>query len=79
MSESMLHGRGVLITGGGTGVGADLARGFAGAGARVVIAGRRRDVLETVVGDGITAVVADVTNEASVAIIPSPPSPRAGP
>lgn len=72
MSEPMLAGKRVLITGGGTGLGADLARGFVAAGAEVVIAGRRRDVLDAVVGGadgadgGITAVVADVTDEASV-------------
>ena len=64
----MLEGRRVLITGGGSGAGADLARGFAGAGAAVVIAGRRRDALEAVAGvTGATVVVADVTDAASVA------------
>lgn len=66
-----LAGRKVLITGGGTGVGADLARGFADAGARVVIAGRRAAPLQVVVqavaGSDIRAIVADVTDEASVA------------
>lgn len=58
----------VLITGGGAGMGADLARGFAGAGARVVIAGRRAGPLQEVAAGspGIRAVVADVTDEASV-------------
>ena len=46
-----LAGRRALITGGGTGVGADLARGFAGAGAEVVVAGRRRDPLDRVAAD----------------------------
>ena len=36
-----LAGRRVLITGGGTGVGAGLVHGFAAAGAEVVITGRR--------------------------------------
>ncbi len=35
----------VLITGGGTGIGADAARGFLAAGAKVVINGRRAEVL----------------------------------
>ncbi|WP_154337246.1 SDR family NAD(P)-dependent oxidoreductase [Paracoccus sp. S-4012] len=63
-----MEGRSVLITGGGTGVGADLARGFAAAGARVVIAGRRRGPLDAVAAKtGAAVVEADVTDEASVA------------
>jgi 3-hydroxybutyrate dehydrogenase len=63
-----LSGKTVLITGGGTGTGADLARGFADAGARVIIAGRRREPLEQVAASQpqITALTADVTEEASV-------------
>ena len=64
----MLEGRRVLITGGGSGAGADLARGFAAAGAAVVIAGRRLEALEAVAAaTGAVPVVADVTDEASVA------------
>ena len=63
-----LTGKTVLITGGGTGVGADLARGFAGAGAGVIVAGRRLGPLEQVAGEtGGRAVQVDVTDEASVA------------
>lgn len=62
-----LSGKSVLITGGGTGAGADLARGFAQAGARVVIAGRRLGPLEAVAAQtGAQAVTADVTDEGSV-------------
>lgn len=62
-----LAGRSVLITGGGTGVGADLARGFAAAGARVVVAGRRREPLDAVAArTGAQPLAADVTDEASV-------------
>jgi 3-hydroxybutyrate dehydrogenase len=61
-----LQGKRVLITGGGSGLGADLARGFAAAGADVVIAGRRADALARVAQNGIRAVQADVTDEASV-------------
>jgi NAD(P)-dependent dehydrogenase (short-subunit alcohol dehydrogenase family) len=66
-----MQGRRVLITGGGTGVGADLARGFAAAGAEVVIAGRREAPLAAVAGGlpGIRAVTADVTDEDSVAAL----------
>ncbi len=61
-------GKRVLITGGGTGTGADFARGFAEAGAEIVIAGRRRDPLEKVAegNKAIRCVTADVTDEASV-------------
>lgn len=64
-----MAGKRVLITGGGTGAGADLARGFAEAGAEVVIAGRRREPLEAVASGfaQMRSVVADVTDEASVA------------
>lgn len=67
-----MAGHQVLITGGGTGAGADLARGFAGAGARVVITGRRAEPLNavaariTATGGDIRAIAADVTDEASV-------------
>ncbi len=67
--SGVLSGKRVLITGGGTGTGADLARGFHAAGAEVVVTGRRAAVLETVAGrlPGVRAVVGDVTDEASVA------------
>ena len=61
-----LSGKRVLITGGGSGLGADLARGFAAAGAEVVITGRRADALARIAQNGIRAVQADVTDEASV-------------
>lgn len=61
-----LSGKRVMITGGGSGLGADLARGFAAAGADVVITGRRADALARVAQNGIRAVQADVTDEASV-------------
>jgi 3-hydroxybutyrate dehydrogenase len=63
-----LAGKQVLITGGGSGAGADLAAGFAAAGARVVITGRRAEPLERVAALSplIRAVVGDVTHEADV-------------
>lgn len=63
-----LAGKRVLITGGGSGAGENLALGFAAAGAEVVIAGRRPDALQAVAArrTGIRAVQADVTDEASV-------------
>lgn len=60
--------RRVLITGGGTGVGADLARGFAAAGAEVVICGRREAPLRAVAErTGARVILADVTDEGEVA------------
>lgn len=57
-----------VITGGGTGIGAAIARALLGAGARVTIMGRRRDVLDACAASlpGLNAVTVDVTDEASV-------------
>lgn len=63
----MLSGKRVLITGGGTGVGADLAAGFAGAGASVVICGRREGPLRAVADrTGARYLLADVAVETDV-------------
>ena len=61
----------VLITGGGTGVGAHLAKVFAAQGADVIISGRRVEPLEAVAeqAKGITAIAADVTSEDDVAAL----------
>ncbi|MBA4783106.1 MAG: SDR family oxidoreductase [Rhizobiales bacterium] len=58
----------VLITGGGSGLGADMALAFAQRGARVVISGRRQAALEAVAARHarILPIVTDVTDEASV-------------
>ncbi|MDN0073897.1 SDR family NAD(P)-dependent oxidoreductase [Crenobacter sp. SG2303] len=67
-----LQGKVALITGAGTGIGAATARRFAAEGAKVVICGRRKAPLETVVesilaqGGEAAWVQADVTDEASV-------------
>jgi 3-hydroxybutyrate dehydrogenase len=62
-----LAGKRVLVTGGGSGAGADLARGFVAAGAKVVITGRRAEALHAVAEPlGARWIVADVTDEASV-------------
>ena len=63
-----MQGKRVLITGGGSGAGENLALGFAAAGAEVVISGRRLDALQAVAAKagGIRCVAGDVTEEASV-------------
>ena len=64
-----LDERRVLITGGGTGVGAEMARAFAACGASVVVSGRRPAPLDEVAAQSaaIRAVPADVTDESAVA------------
>ena len=60
-----LTGRHALITGGGTGIGAAIARALASAGASVSIAGRRRAPLEKVAAglENAVVIIADVTRE----------------
>ncbi|MBT3278957.1 MAG: SDR family oxidoreductase [Phycisphaerales bacterium] len=65
----------VVVTGGGSGIGFACARAFASAGATVVLAGRRAEVLEnaaTTLNDELgrecaIAIPADVTDESAVA------------
>jgi len=58
-----LDGRHALITGGGTGIGAAIARALAGQGAAVSLAGRRKAPLDKVAAElpKATAIVADIT------------------
>jgi NAD(P)-dependent dehydrogenase (short-subunit alcohol dehydrogenase family) len=62
---NVLDGKHALITGGGTGIGAAIARALAEAGAAVSIAGRRAQPLEEVAArlPRARAIVADVTSE----------------
>lgn len=62
-----MTGRHAVITGGGSGVGAELAALFANAGAKVTILGRRMQPLAEVAERiGATPLVADVTDRASL-------------
>jgi len=57
----------VLVTGGGTGIGAAVARQLSKAGDQVVICGRRSEPLQTVAEQtGVLSVVADVSEAAGV-------------
>jgi NAD(P)-dependent dehydrogenase (short-subunit alcohol dehydrogenase family) len=58
-----LQGHHAIITGGGTGIGAAIARALGAEGARLTLVGRRRDKLEEVCSAGLDALVApaDVT------------------
>lgn len=71
-----LEGKAILVTGGGTGIGAACASALAADGALVTICGRRGEVLEAAAeriaqnagcGGGVQTVVTDVTQEESVA------------
>lgn len=72
-APDLLLGRKVLITGGGTGLGAAMARRFAGLGADLVICGRRQDVLEATAaeiaaasGRDVSPIVCDIRDPAAV-------------
>lgn len=64
---ALLAGKHALITGGGTGIGAAIARALAGEGAAVSLAGRRHAPLKQVANSlpKAAAIVADVTDAGS--------------
>ncbi|UOQ61240.1 SDR family oxidoreductase [Leucobacter rhizosphaerae] len=65
-TDSDVQGRVVVITGGGTGIGAAIAERYAAEGASVVVVGRRREPIEEVAARiGGTAIVADASDAAS--------------
>jgi NAD(P)-dependent dehydrogenase (short-subunit alcohol dehydrogenase family) len=62
-----LAGRHALVTGGGAGIGAAIARALAAEGTTLTLVGRRRGPLETVAGElGALVAVADVTDRSEV-------------
>jgi NAD(P)-dependent dehydrogenase (short-subunit alcohol dehydrogenase family) len=61
--------RHALVTGGGTGIGRAIAFALADAGHEVTICGRRREVLEAAERSNIHGIVADVTDEGSIAAL----------
>jgi 3-oxoacyl-[acyl-carrier protein] reductase len=67
MPSDRLDGQVVLVTGGGRGIGANIARELAEAGARVAVSARTRDEVEAVAAEiGGVAVVADVSKREDV-------------
>jgi uncharacterized oxidoreductase len=63
-----ISGNTILITGGGSGIGAALAQRFHAQGNRVIVAGRRRDALDAVIAgrDGMFAMTLDVESAEGV-------------
>lgn len=69
LSVFSLEGKLALITGGGTGIGLGIAKAMIEAGARVVITGRREEVLQNAVkelGEQASYRVNDITDKASL-------------
>ncbi|WP_024511198.1 SDR family oxidoreductase [Bradyrhizobium sp. ARR65] len=71
--KGLLKQKRILITGGGTGLGAVMARRFLELGAELVICGRRQDVLETTAaemraacGGKVTAIACDIRDGGAV-------------
>jgi len=63
-----LSGNTILITGGGSGIGRELALRFHALGNKVIVAGRRREALEETIGgrEGMFAIGFDVADPASI-------------
>lgn len=62
-------GNTILITGGGSGIGRELARAFQALGNSVIVAGRRRGALDETIGDraDMTAIEVDVEDTSAIA------------
>src|SRR5215470_13057558 len=63
-----ISGNTILITGGGSGIGRGLAETFHKLGNKVIIAGRRKDVLDqtTSANPGMSSIVLDIDNPAAI-------------
>ena len=64
-----LSGQVALVTGGGTGIGKAIAQAMLAEGAKVIIVGRKEEVLkeaQTELGSGVEIMVCDVTQETQV-------------
>jgi len=74
-------GHHAIVTGGGTGVGAAIARALAGAGARVTVTGRRAAPLDEIAAahDEIAGIACDVTDPDAVAAMLDTAARRFGP
>jgi NAD(P)-dependent dehydrogenase (short-subunit alcohol dehydrogenase family) len=67
VTDRELAGQTALVTGGGRGIGANIARELAGAGMHVAVTGRTREQVEAVAKEiGGTALVGDVTRREDV-------------
>src|SRR3954471_6673373 len=71
--KGLLTGKRILVTGGGSGLGAAMARRFVELGAELIICGRRLELLETTaaqirsdIGGKITAIRCDIRDGAAV-------------
>ena len=76
-----LEGKGAVVTGGGRGIGAEVARELAARGARVVVSARSVDQLEAVaaeLGDGVSAVACDVADPAAIEALREEATARLG-
>ncbi len=64
----------ILITGGTSGIGYGLARRFHDAGNKVIVAGRRKELLDQITTEhpGIEAITLDVTDPDSITGPPRP-------
>lgn len=76
-----LEGKGAVVTGGGRGIGAEVARELAARGARVVVSARSVDQLEAVaaeLGDGVSAIACDVADPAAIEALRDEATARLG-